>query len=173
MALQKCAATSSGPLSFHLFQLVAQFTSVVTFNWFHSFSSRTAVPTLGELLSPAFQQGVVVVTETGLFGTAKDATQIITVTNWGLPRRPTSIRPPLHPSTLGNVVPRNLSAPWRPWLGNSFIRNLPWKHCLCFEPPCSHWDVQIYLFIFILKIIYLFIIYFWLPWSLLLHAGFL
>ena len=60
---------------------------------------------LEELWSPAFQQDAVVVTETGLFGTAKDATQITTVTKWGPPQRPISIKPPLHPSTPGNVAP--------------------------------------------------------------------
>lgn len=109
---------------------------------FPFFVPRTAVPMLEEQLSPAFQQGAVVVTETGLCGTAKDATRIITVMKWGLPQRPTSIRPPLHPSTLGSVVQRSLCVLWRLWLGNMpFISTLPWKHSLHFELPCSHWDV--------------------------------
>ena len=110
-----------------LFQLLARFTAVMTSNWFYSSPSRTAVPMLEELLSPAFQQDAVVVTETGLFGTAKDATQITIVMKWGPPQRPTSIKPPLHPSTPGNVALRSLSVLWRPWLGNRVVSSFPWK----------------------------------------------
>lgn len=109
---------------------------------FTLFASRTAVPMWEEQLSPAFQQGAAIVTETGPFATAKDATRITTVTKWGLPPRPTSTRPPLLPSTRENVAPRSWSAPWKPWSGNrQLISRFFWKHRPGVEPPFSPWDV--------------------------------